>query len=612
MNKPSSPLADAARRLAEKKQQEQQLEVYALRRKVEQLESEIAVYKHEALLHCPLGQRESVLQEAAPLPQTKKRELIEMLKPVTPRWLRKKVARKTILIIDNGGMADTIEKLSVLYHVIVWSLKGSTQPMPPTARVERFWVAQFNETACSERIAALIEADSPLCLILVDGFIWQAPLVAAARHYVPVVLCFDQPIDRIEPLHWAGMYSRWRIQQSFLWSIHILCAHQQSVDFFLAQQWLPFTDFTQVVEKEQRDHVWWVEQVDQWLKHYQSLLQQSDYLQKQNIDKSFFLGYQHWDEHSTYQHKMMNFLLRWRLRFEARQLIPGFDMVSYEQHHPLLQGINPTVDFLKKGRPEGPWSWPVIQPNTQAVPDSERVALHIHAYYIDRLPTIMTALMQNQLRPVLYISVKNDDEALLAQAHCAEYNAPVYIRTVPNKGRDIGAFLTAFGQELVEQYDIIGHVHTKQSLFHPHRDFITAWQEFLFTNVLGKGEQRMADAIVHAMQKDPQIGIVFPDDPNILDWGENKDYAELLMHQLGMAPEHLPARYFKFPVGTMFWIRSQALKPLVQLGLEWDDYPDEPLIQDGSILHALERVFGILPQLLGLKAGLSHTPGVSR
>lgn len=612
MSKSPSFLADAARRLAEKKQQQQQLEVYALSRKIEDLENQIAIYRHEALLARPLEQREGLVQEAEPLPQTRKRDIVEALQPVTPRWLRQKLVRKTILIVDNGGLADTIGKLSVLYHVIVWSLEGSTQPMPPTARVERFFAAQFNEKACSQRIEELLKHESPVSLILVDGFIWQAPLVAAAQHHVPVVLCFDQPIERLEQVNWAGMHSRWRIQQSFLWSMQVLCAHQQSLDVFLEQKWLPFADFVQTVDKEDRSLEWWLEQVTQWQKQYKELLKQSDYLLKQPIDSRFFLGHQYWSENSTPRHQMMNFLLRWRLRFEARQLIPGLDMPCYEQHHPDLGDINPAVDFLKKGRPAGPWAWPVIEPHTTANPVSERVALHIHAYYIDSLPTILSALRLNKVRPTLYISVKNTADIEQAQQHCTDYEADVHIRAVPNKGRDIGAFLTEFGSELVEHYDVIGHVHTKQSLFHPHRDFITAWQEFLFANVLGSTEQPMADAIVEAMQKDPQIGVVFPDDPNILDWGENKDYAELLMQQLGFDSSLLPSSYFKFPVGTMFWINKETLRSFVQLGLSWDDYPDEPLIQDGSVLHALERFFGLMPRFIGLKAGVSHTPGLSR
>jgi len=47
-----------------------------------------------------------------------------------------------------------------------------------------------------------------------------------------------------------------------------------------------------------------------------------------------------------------------------------------------------------------------------------------------------------------------------------------------------------------------------------------------------------------------------------------------------------------FLVGTMFWARSEAMKPLIHLNLQWEDYPEEPIPIDGSMLHALERIIG--------------------
>jgi lipopolysaccharide biosynthesis protein len=40
----------------------------------------------------------------------------------------------------------------------------------------------------------------------------------------------------------------------------------------------------------------------------------------------------------------------------------------------------------------------------------------------------------------------------------------------------------------------------------------------------------------------------------------------------------------------MFWARPQALKPLMDLGIAWSDYPEEPVPMDGTLLHTLERM----------------------
>ena len=81
--------------------------------------------------------------------------------------------------------------------------------------------------------------------------------------------------------------------------------------------------------------------------------------------------------------------------------------------------------------------------------------------------------------------------------------------------------------------------------------------------------------------------MVFAEDPNLYGWNENREMAQELAERIGIAtlPDH-----FEFPLGTMFWARTAALTPLLELGLSWEDYPPEPLPYDGTILHALERL----------------------
>lgn len=60
----------------------------------------------------------------------------------------------------------------------------------------------------------------------------------------------------------------------------------------------------------------------------------------------------------------------------------------------------------------------------------------------------------------------------------------------------------------------------------------------------------------------------------------------------------------------MFWARSEAMKPRFDLNLQWEDYPEEPLPIDGSMLHAMERLFGIVPSLKGYRTVVTRVEGV--
>jgi lipopolysaccharide biosynthesis protein len=162
----------------------------------------------------------------------------------------------------------------------------------------------------------------------------------------------------------------------------------------------------------------------------------------------------------------------------------------------------------------------------------------------------------------------------------------------------------------VREYDIVGHLHTKKSFDIQDREAIDAWYSFLLENLLGgKVGGHMADTVIAYMADHPTVGLVFPDDPNVIGWSGNRACAGPLAKRLGLS--ELP-NDFSFPVGTMFWARTAVLKPFVALGLTWDDYPLEPLPYDGTTLHAIERLFGLVPAAQGLRCAVTHVPGVTR
>jgi len=295
----------------------------------------------------------------------------------------------------------------------------------------------------------------------------------------------------------------------------------------------------------------------------------------------------------------IRYLREWQTGRAPKRPIAGFHPGIYAEHHDLtLPGgmqADPFIHYLQAGCPQGRWKWPVLREN---VPLSEaarqrRVALHIHAFYVEMLPDIVKRLQVNIIRPDLYISVTDEASKMQAQSYLANYEAGCIIRIVPNRGRDIGPLLTEFGAELVENYDIIGHIHTKQSK-HKSRSHVERWRGFLLDNLLGDGRRlKVADTIIETMTTNPQIMICFPDDGNGVGWAKNRAEAERLAPRLGI--KMLP-NSINFPVGTMFWISCIWLRRFVELKLDWQDYPVEPIALDGTMLHALERLFALAPE----------------
>lgn len=304
----------------------------------------------------------------------------------------------------------------------------------------------------------------------------------------------------------------------------------------------------------------------------------------------------------------------WASGIGRRKPFPGFHPGIYlEQHGVQAPGSDPLADYLRNGRPQGAWNYPVITPDVDGLSATAaecRIALHIHAHYADLLPDILGRLASNRQRPDLFISVTSDEARLAAEAHVRAYDGrTIRITVVPNRGRDIGPFFTEFFESIKDAYDLVGHVHTKKSVDVKDGNVGKRWFQFLMSNLLGNESARMMDIIVERMQGDPSIGLVFPDDPHISGMEANRGFAESIGEKIGI---HRIPEYFLYPMGTMFWARTAALQVLGDLKLTWDDYPSEPLPYDGSMLHALERLIALALPLGPWTLATTNVKGVTR
>ena len=86
-------------------------------------------------------------------------------------------------------------------------------------------------------------------------------------------------------------------------------------------------------------------------------------------------------------------------------------------------------------------------------------------------------------------------------------------------------FLTGFREIILNDYDIVGHIHTKKSVNTGINVELIAqgWRRFLYANLLADKEV-MADTIIGRFAADDSIGLVFPDEPHIMGWGQNLPY----------------------------------------------------------------------------------------
>ena len=238
-----------------------------------------------------------------------------------------------------------------------------------------------------------------------------------------------------------------------------------------------------------------------------------------------------------------------------------------------------------------------------------KVAIHGHFHYVDLLPDFLRRLSANVVRCDLFITTNSAAATVEATKLLSRYKAgTARVIEVPNRGRDSSAFLTGV-LDAVRGYDVIGHMHGKRSLAPAQAgtDVGKRWREFLWTNLIGTEKLSMADRIISEFDRDPSLGLVFPEVPYVVGWDKNLPIASNLAQLIGI--DHALPIHLNFPAGNMFWVRPKALDPLYNLGFDWSDYPDEPLPDDGTLLHALERLIPFVVEKAGYTSAVTHVQG---
>lgn len=202
------------------------------------------------------------------------------------------------------------------------------------------------------------------------------------------------------------------------------------------------------------------------------------------------------------------------------------------------------------------------------------------------------------LKADFFFSVKNTVTAGTVRA-IREAFPGAYLLRVENRGRDVLPFLRLLERAKSFRYRLGCKLHTKKSV---HLTVGTDWRLRLFGALLGSPDR------VRAMMKrfeDDSVGLVAPittiaDNSMPHSNINNRPWLDRMLPQLGRAD--LVGTYkWKFPAGTMFWFRPDAMDSLVELGLTPDDFEYEQGQFDGTLAHAFERLFPLIGERKGFR-----------
>ena len=227
-------------------------------------------------------------------------------------------------------------------------------------------------------------------------------------------------------------------------------------------------------------------------------------------------------------------------------------------------------------------------------PANLKTAIVIHAYYSDVLDEILAYVERLGVGDFhVWVTTTAENENIVRDK-LSRIAHPVEIAVYPNRGRDVLPFLEILPRLLAAGYATIIKVHTKKSA---HRDDGSSWLHSCLDKLLSVNA---VAAMRQASQTDADTGIWGPKEyivPMAYFWGSNAQRTATLAMRLGVQPDSLPE--IPFMAGTMFACRRELLWVINALRLNADDFEEEQGQLDGTMAHAVERIFGVAVRSIG-------------
>ncbi len=281
---------------------------------------------------------------------------------------------------------------------------------------------------------------------------------------------------------------------------------------------------------------------------------------------------------------------------------PRFDPVYYLERYPDVRAtrMHPLAHYLLVGAREGRVCFPVEQrpaeiDHSAAVPfcfaatsRTPSLAVACHMFHADLAPEFQHYLSKIPFPFDLVVTTDTTSKRdALVRGFGAWPHGAVTVRVCENRGRDIAPKLVAL-RDVHDRYEYVLHLHSKRS---DHDPALAAWRVHLMETLLGS--PNIVASVFEAFSSAPRLGMIavqhFEPIRRRIGWGPNFEIARDLAARMGIALDSDAP--LDFPSGSMFWARSAALRPLLDAGLSLEDFAPEQGQTDGTMAHAIERVF---------------------
>lgn len=245
--------------------------------------------------------------------------------------------------------------------------------------------------------------------------------------------------------------------------------------------------------------------------------------------------------------------------------------------------------------------------------ENRKIAVIAHMNYTDLIPRYFRYIEKIPAYIDVYITTKGSKNIDLIQEKIKKLPGNHIKIVVPrDRGREISGLLVAC-KDILMKYDYLCFVHDKKS--NKGEGYQTVGQSFcdlLWENSI-KNHIYIGN-VIEALEHEPRLGLLAPPVPYIsrlfivgfFGWCDSYMKTVELAKRLNLNC-CLSINTSPFILGTTFWCKTKALRPLFESGLTYDDFEPEPMPLDHTISHAIERILPFVAQSEGYYSGIMMT-----
>lgn len=242
----------------------------------------------------------------------------------------------------------------------------------------------------------------------------------------------------------------------------------------------------------------------------------------------------------------------------------------------------------------------------------KKTVFAMHLYYEDMFEHYLSFIVNFPDNTDLLITTNTDAKIEIISTILKKYDhskRDICLLKVNNRGRDMSALWIAM-KDILIKYDYVCFIHDKKTMQISPGTVGDSWGYKLLQNTIGTKD--LVKSIINSFESEDRLGLLVPPAPihgqylnfaqNV--WTVNFSNTEDLVKRLGIK---VPIEDDKDPVsaiGNCFWFKTKALSQLFNYTWNYQDFPAEPFPEDGTISHAIERIYSFVAQNNGYYTGI--------